>query len=85
LKDGPQSINAEPRHVAIEGMPRLVGRRDKGAEGAAVEPEYRSGPDRAEANWMQAARHVGVKLISVAMLLHVIILPSHMACAQVPT
>jgi hypothetical protein len=30
-------------------MPRLVGRRDKGAERAAVEPEYRSGLDRAEA------------------------------------
>jgi hypothetical protein len=34
---------------------------------------------------LQAARQLGSKRVSVAMLLQVIGLPSHMACAQVPT
>ena len=34
---------------------------------------------------VQAARQLKSKPVSVAMLLQVIVLPSHMACAQVPT
>ena len=43
LKDSSHGINAEPCHVPIEGMPRLAGCRDEGAERSPVEAEYRSG------------------------------------------
>ena len=49
MKNGSHGIHAEPRHLHVEGGPRLSGGRDEGTKGLAVEAEDRGGLHRVDA------------------------------------
>ena len=85
LKNSPQSINAEPCHMVIEGMGDRWDAVTKVPRGRPSKPNTGADWTERRPNSVQAARQLGSKRVSVAMSLQLIVLPSHMACEQVPT